>query len=76
MVLALGKSKSRAEGQLRLYHWFEHIPQDLLDKFSREHDVEVTMDIYDSNEAMLAAWKAGKLGFHDVAETRVRCVDR
>ena len=56
-----------AEGKLVIYHWFEYIPQDLLDKFSEEYDVEVVMDTYDSNEALLAALKAGAIGTYDVA---------
>ncbi len=56
-----------AEGRLSIYHWFEYIPQELLDKFAAEHGVTVTMDTYDSNEAMLAALKAGRLGQYDVA---------
>jgi len=64
-VLAAGTVQ--AEGQLSIYHWFEYIPQELLDKFSAEHNINVTMDTYDSNEAMLASLKAGKLGSYDVA---------
>lgn len=60
-------SAVQAEGKLSIYHWFEYIPQELLDKFAKEYDVEVTMDTYDSNEAMLAALKAGKMGSYDVA---------
>lgn len=60
-------SGAAAEGKLSIYHWFEYIPQELLDKFAEEYDVEVTMDTYDSNEALLAALKAGKLGSYDVA---------
>ncbi|TQV82058.1 extracellular solute-binding protein [Denitrobaculum tricleocarpae] len=60
-------SMAQAEGKLSIYHWFEYIPQELLDKFAQEYDVEVTMDTYDSNEAMLAALKAGKMGSYDVA---------
>ncbi len=56
-----------AEGNLSVYHWFEYIPQELLDKFSEETGIEVIMDTYDSNEAMLATLKAGKLGSYDVA---------
>ncbi len=56
-----------AAGKLSIYHWFEYIPQELLDQFAAEHDVEVTMDTYDSNEALLAALKGGKLGSYDVA---------
>jgi spermidine/putrescine transport system substrate-binding protein len=56
-----------AEGELKVYHWFEYIPQELVDKFSAETGIKVTIDTYDSNEAMLASLKAGKLGEYDVA---------
>jgi spermidine/putrescine transport system substrate-binding protein len=56
-----------AEGELKLYHWFEYIPQELLDKFTAETGITVTMDTFDSNEAMLASLKAGKLGQYDLA---------
>lgn len=58
---------ANAAGKLSIYHWFEYIPQELLDKFSAEHDIEVTMDTYDSNEALLAALKGGRIGEYDVA---------
>ncbi len=58
---------AHAEGNLSIYHWFEYIPQELLDKFSAETGIEVTMDTFDSNEAMLANLKAGKMGSYDVA---------
>ena len=57
----------QAQEKLSIYHWFEYIPQELLDKFSAETGIEVTMDTFDSNEAMLASLKAGKLGSYDVA---------
>lgn len=66
-ALTLSATSAQAEGKLSIYHWFEYIPQELLDKFSKEYDVEVTMDTYDSNEALLAAMKAGALGQYDVA---------
>lgn len=66
-ALMVSAGAAQAEGKLSIYHWFEYIPQELLDKFSAEYDVEVTMDTYDSNEALLAALKAGSLGSYDVA---------
>ena len=67
-ALALGlATAAAAEGELKIYHWFEYIPQELLDKFAEEYDVTVTMDTFDSNEALLAALKAGKMGAYDVA---------
>jgi spermidine/putrescine transport system substrate-binding protein len=67
LALMLSTGAALAEGQLSIYHWFEYIPQELLDKFAAEYDVKVTIDTYDSNEAMLATLKAGALGSYDVA---------
>ena len=67
LALTLLATGAQAEGKLSIYHWFEYIPQELLDKFSEEHGVTVTMDTFDSNEAMLASLKAGKMGSYDVA---------
>lgn len=66
-ALALTAGAVSAEGKLVIYHWFEYIPQELLDKFSEQYDVEVVMDTYDSNESLLAALKAGAMGTYDVA---------
>jgi len=65
MVLATGQAV--AAEKLSIYHWFEYIPQELLNKFTAETGIEVVMDTYDSNEAMLANLKAGALGSYDVA---------
>jgi spermidine/putrescine transport system substrate-binding protein len=56
-----------AEGELKVYHFFEYIPQELVDKFTAETGIKVTIDTYDSNESMLATLKAGKMGQYDVA---------
>lgn len=66
-VLAITASAAQAEGDLRLYHWFDYIPQELVDKFTAETGINVTIDTYDSNEAMLASLKAGRLGEYDIA---------
>lgn len=67
LTAALFASPAFAEGELKVYHWFEYIPQELVDKFQAETGITVTIDTYDSNESMLAALKAGKLGQYDVA---------
>ncbi len=67
LAITLAANVAQAEGKLSVYHWFEYIPQELLDKFAAEYDVEVTMDTFDSNESMLASLKAGKLGSYDVS---------
>ena len=60
-------SPAFAEGELKVYHFFEYIPQELVDKFTAETGIAVTIDTYDSNESMLATLKAGKMGQYDVA---------
>lgn len=67
LALGLMAQTAAAEGELVIYHWFEYMPQALLDKFTEETGVSVTMDTYDSNEAMLASLKAGAIGTYDVA---------
>lgn len=67
LALTLGAGVASAEGELVVYHWFEYIPQELLTKFTEETGVTVTMDTYDSNEAMLASLKAGGIGTYDVS---------
>ena len=67
LALTLGANAAAADGKLVLYHWFEYMPQELLEKFTAETGVEVTMDTYDSNESMLASLKAGALGTYDLA---------
>ena len=66
-TLIVAANAAAAEGKLSIYHWFEYIPQEVLDNFAAEFGVEVTMDTYDSNEALLASLKAGTLGSYDVA---------
>jgi len=60
-------SPAFAQGELKVYHWFEYIPDELVQQFEAETGIKVSIDTYDSNEAMLAALKAGKLGQYDVA---------
>lgn len=66
-AFALLANTAAAEGELSLYHWFEYIPDELIQRFEAESGVSVTMDTYDSNEALLASLKAGKLGAYDLA---------
>ncbi|MGB0506004.1 MAG: extracellular solute-binding protein [Pikeienuella sp.] len=67
LALALTAGTASADGKLVIYHWFEYIPQELLNKFTAETGVEVVMDTYDSNESLLASLKAGAIGTYDVA---------
>lgn len=67
LCAALQAGAAQAEGEVSVYHWFEYIPQELVDRFTAETGIRVVMDTYDSNEAMLASLRAGRMGTYDVA---------
>ncbi len=55
--------QAMAEGQLHIFNWGNYTNPKLLEKFSKTYDIEVTLDGYDSNDAMLAKVKAGGSGY-------------
>lgn len=66
-ALASASGAALADEKVVVFHWFEYLPQALIDKFTAETGIEVVMDTYDSNEAMLATLKAGAIGTYDVS---------
>ena len=46
-ALALGAGMASAEGSLSVYHWFEYIPQELVDKFEAETGIKVNVRLVD-----------------------------
>ena len=36
-----GAGPAQAAGKLNIYNWFDYMPQELIDKFAKEHDVLV-----------------------------------
>ena len=67
VALSVAADAAMAQEEVVVYHWFEYLPQSLMDKFTAETGIKITMDTYDSNEAMLANLKAGAMGTYDVA---------
>ncbi|MCR4267609.1 spermidine/putrescine ABC transporter substrate-binding protein [Nitratireductor sp. ZSWI3] len=66
IALALAAAVSApaaAEGRLNLYNWGDYINPEVLQRFSEEFDVEVTLDTYGTNEEMLAKIQAGATGY-------------
>ena len=49
--------------ELFLYNWSNYIPPELVQKFEQETGIKVTLDVYDSNETMLAKLQAGATGY-------------
>ncbi|MCX7624061.1 MAG: spermidine/putrescine ABC transporter substrate-binding protein [Thermomicrobium sp.] len=54
---------SKLEKELNFYNWSEYIDPDILTEFERIYGVKVTMDIYASNEDLLAKLQGGATGY-------------
>ncbi|MGF1526939.1 MAG: extracellular solute-binding protein [Candidatus Competibacterales bacterium] len=54
---------AHAQGELFLYNWSNYFPPALLEKFEAETGIKVTLDVYDSNETLLAKLQAGAAGY-------------
>ena len=48
-----------AEGELNIYNWGNYTSPEMIEKFEKEYDVDVTITDYDSNDTALAKIKAG-----------------
>ncbi|BBF87458.1 ABC transporter, periplasmic spermidine putrescine-binding protein PotD [Aquitalea magnusonii] len=59
----LVSASAMAGGELNLYNWSDYIPQDLLKRFEKETGIKVNLDVFDSNESLLAKLKAGAKGY-------------
>jgi spermidine/putrescine transport system substrate-binding protein len=59
-------SAAHAEGSLNVFVWADSIAPSLIEKFSKEYDVKVSVDAYTSNEDLLTKLQAGSSGY-DIA---------
>src|SRR3546814_16933805 len=80
-TLSLLASGAQAQGELFLYNWSNYFPPDLLTKFEKDTGIKVTLDVYDSNETMLAKLQAGAAGYEvvvpsDSQKGRAACRER
>ncbi|MBC8038299.1 MAG: spermidine/putrescine ABC transporter substrate-binding protein [Rhizobiales bacterium] len=62
-LVAVAAGPADAAGELHLYNWGEYINPEVIDKFSKEFDVKVSLDTYSTNEEMLAKIQAGATGY-------------
>lgn len=54
---------AHAAESINLYNWSDYIPPDLLKKFEKDTGIKVNLDVFDSNESLLAKLKAGAGGY-------------
>ena len=62
-LAAVSAGPATAAGELHLYNWGDYINPEVVDKFSKEFDVKVSLDTYSTNEEMLAKIQAGATGY-------------
>jgi spermidine/putrescine transport system substrate-binding protein len=54
---------AQAEGELHIFNWGNYTNPELIEKFAKEYQVNVTLTDYDSNETALDKVRAGGHGF-------------
>jgi spermidine/putrescine transport system substrate-binding protein len=59
----LAAGLAQAAGSINLYSWSDYTPPEMLKKFEKETGIKVNLDVYDSNESLLAKLKAGATGY-------------
>lgn len=62
-LAAFGSAAAEEEKKLNLYFWPAYIPEELLARFTAETGIMTTLDLYDTNEALLAKLQAGATGY-------------
>ena len=62
-LMMLSPAAAMAQGELNLYNWGDYINPAVLERFTDETGIEVTLDTYGSNEEMLAKIQAGATGY-------------
>jgi spermidine/putrescine transport system substrate-binding protein len=58
--------QARAQEELRLYNWSEYMDPAILEQFEEQFGVKVRVDLYESNEEMMAKLQAGGVSQYDV----------
>jgi len=58
-VLMTGITGAALGSELKLYNWSNYIPPGLLLRFEQETGIQVSLETYDSNEALLARLRSG-----------------
>ena len=62
-TLLASTATAQAQGTLNLYNWGNYTPPELLEKFTAETGIEVTLTDFDSNDTALARIRQGGHGF-------------
>ena len=69
ITLAAAGTVQAQDNVLHVYNWSDYIAEDTLQKFTEATGIEVTYDVYDSNEVLEAKMLAGSSGYDVVVPT-------
>ncbi|NOR62030.1 MAG: extracellular solute-binding protein [Rhodobacteraceae bacterium] len=69
IALAAAGAVQAQDTVLHVYNWSDYIAEDTMEKFTAETGIEVTYDVYDSNEVLEAKMLAGSSGYDVVVPT-------
>ena len=65
----LSAGAAQADRKLNIYNWSDYIAEDTIANFKAETGIDVTYDVYDSNEILEAKMSAGSSGYDLVVPT-------
>ncbi|MQX37507.1 polyamine ABC transporter substrate-binding protein [Roseospira navarrensis] len=69
--LAVAAPPALAEGALHFYNWSDYIAEDTIPNFEEKTGIDVTYDVFDSNEVLEAKLLAGSTGYDLVVPTGI-----
>ncbi len=62
-VATLAAAPAAADGTLHIYNWSDYIAEDTIANFEAETGIDVTYDVFDSNEVLEGKLLAGNTGY-------------
>ncbi|MBL4807914.1 MAG: polyamine ABC transporter substrate-binding protein [Rhodobacteraceae bacterium] len=69
VAMLMGTTAIAQDNVLHIYNWSDYIAEDTIEKFTEATGIEVTYDVYDSNEVLEAKILAGRSGYDIVVPT-------
>jgi putrescine transport system substrate-binding protein len=69
LVLASASGQAQEEKKLNIYNWSDYIAEDTIANFETETGIDVTYDVFDSNEVLEAKLLTGSSGYDLVVPT-------
>ncbi len=69
VALAAASGMALSEGELNIYNWSDYVAEDTISNFEERYGINVSYDVYDSNEVLEAVVLAGSSGYDVVVPT-------